>query len=206
MGVLGFGASPRHAELVTRMFGEEEDVVPPGITLESDRPEYGFSRKERLWSKDSVVSAVAAAVGIISVENPAQAQQGPAMLSVLDTILVSTAGGAATIVAQLGVVGLQGVGPVQQGLQNAQARDMRWPGAVGPVPNAITQIRTWTATSLTAGLSLLSFVDNQTMDIEWPFVIPPGFAVIFVSQTANVGIRMSFRGYERIARPEELAV
>lgn len=56
--MIGYEAAPRYAKAVQAITGDAE-IVPPGLTLESDRPEWSYVKRERLWIATFVFGASA---------------------------------------------------------------------------------------------------------------------------------------------------
>jgi len=46
---VGYPEAPRYVSLVRCLTGDEE-IVPPGLILEADRPEWAYCKREQLWA------------------------------------------------------------------------------------------------------------------------------------------------------------
>jgi len=194
----GFEQVSRYAELVYRVLGEDLEFLPPGFIIERDRPEWAIHKREVLWSIDLVVAAVVGANSIIAVENP-----GTDMLSVISAFDTTPAGVAQTVGVFLRAgVGTFGTGPVVQTTARPAVRDTR---LINTAPRTI--VRGFTVTAISIPTQNWAISDNSSQEFEnVPFVLGPLTQAVFVGLTANTAMRLEIAGYERAARPEELAL
>src|SRR5713101_2447295 len=82
-----FESVPRLKELVRLVFGEDE-VVPPGIVLGNDRPEWLALGRVRLWG---FFAAVGAGVGRPQIDLANEPAVGGTLIIVVTTIKVTNA-------------------------------------------------------------------------------------------------------------------
>lgn len=81
--MIGFESAPRYREAVRRLFGDEE-LVPPGIVLEDDRPEWSYVKREARWARFFQSPAVAAQFGVVIIQNPLKTN----VLATISTVLL----------------------------------------------------------------------------------------------------------------------
>ena len=194
--MIGFDQSPRYAELIRRIFGEDAEVLPPGILLELDRPEWRIFKRELDWTTGQLT--IAAAVGNFG---RFQIQCPPGRIVVPTTVLTITAAG--------GGIQLTIDGPVATAPVANLALDTRLPFAAGP---GAPQVGSLNAISNAAGgiggyriYQYQGLVNVMTrFDIPRPPIITPGHNLTVWDQTANEQLVGYVIGYERPAEPEEL--
>src|SRR5258708_253052 len=89
---LAFADAPEWGDLVGRLFSGDApaDVVPPGIILAADRPEWAVLRRETPWHHSLLATGTAGSVGQIVIQQPS-----PDRISVVEQILISNDGAAA---------------------------------------------------------------------------------------------------------------
>ena len=210
MGGLGFSATPRFGELLSDLFGDEEDVVPPGIILENDRPEYSYSKRERLWTTGPVfVAANVGNVSSCSIEYSAQAQLNqPRMIGVVTGIKVCGVNVVAGDRYQLTHSGAQGQTPTA-----GIVRDFRWdlqPSTTGrsALLNRILNNTVGVSGDLLDEVSA-DVTGKDLYFLSVPYILQQGITnqiaerLSVFSLTANKALRVVFWGYERLGRPEE---
>lgn len=195
--MIGFEQSPRYAELIRRVFGEDAELLPPGIFLELDRPEWRIFKRELDWTTGQLV--IAAAVGNLG---HFQIQCPPGRIVVPTTILLftPTATGISITID----------GPVLGGAVANLAIDTRLPFAAGPgAPQAGSLNAISNAAGGIGGYRYAAFnqVANAVtrFDLPRPPIITPGHNMTVWDQTANEQLLGYILGYERPAEPEELA-
>jgi hypothetical protein len=164
------------------------DVVSPGITLESDRAEWKFHSGEKLSGNQASLGAVAAQFGKIQLFNPA----GSGILVIVDRIEVA-----------LGVpdaVAFYVYNTAFATLANAPvALDTRW---VGP---PVVQTRTLSDGTQPGSNWFSAFVlANALLIYDQPVILAPGTGIYATTITANELIRTSYIWRERVAETGEL--
>lgn len=194
--MLGFEDAPRYAESVRRMFGTDE-LVPPGIVLEADRPEYGYVKRERWIHAYESVSAVAGQYGYVSLVNPANS----GVLLVIYQIYARP--------TTSGNINVRMVGTTY-GTNTANCAcvtDLRFNNPIGTCymgqGNSAVQLGTYLIGSPYCNASL------DTPILMSPIILPPvgrPRSTLYLNHgTLNDGIRFSAVWAERPWRPEELA-
>ncbi len=178
-------------EVVTVVFGAEE-ITPPGIILEADRPEWSLVKRERLWVLRIGLGALAANFNKFLL----QPTQGSEAISVLTHILSD----------QDTFVGIgEAVVPSAAAGSFVVLRD----GRRGLNARGVTRSFTKQEVALTNSDSHLLVKANIFTALP-PFITskggPSNEGVILIESTAvNLAQNVYLAGYERIARKEELA-
>lgn len=181
--MIGYEGAPRYASAVQAITGDAE-IVPPGITLETDRPEYSALKREVLWAIEGGIGALAANFDQFVFSS------GPVgRLSVLTDLLVSVDCWLGHVLG--GVTGLA--------LQNfAAQRDSR-----SDKPSTRFFFKQSAATLFSAGLGRLKIPANTWVKV--PPYIWTGTTLVIESTVVNVALSINAAGYERVSRPEEIA-
>lgn len=193
--MIGFEEASRYAELVRRIFGDV-DIVPPGINLEADRPEYEWLKRARLCAGFAVVAASVGNFSIVQLMNPA----GSTVLAVVRLIFLSApvAGGfnvdQTTIAQATLVAGQSQILDARSGLAGG-----------GSVPTC--QIRTGIPAAIPGTpIGFFRVLANVSQPIEIPIVLMPGSSVYVRGAAANLAVDGTFYWMERQFDPEELAL
>jgi hypothetical protein len=207
--VIGYAEAPRYPSAIRALTGDEE-LVPPGLELEVDRPEWSYLKRERLWTTGPQFVAANVA-GVSQVElSYANANPGvPRLICVVIGIKVCGVNVVALDRYQLTHQGALGATPAP-----GFARDTRLDqGAV----TARSQIRTQILnTNVGVSGDILDEVSAEVTGKDLFFSIVPlmlaqgviGIATqryTVFSVAVNKALRVVYWGYERLARPEEVA-
>jgi hypothetical protein len=190
--VIGYEGAPRYPAAIQALTGDGE-ICPPGITLESDRPEWSIIKREKLWTLRLSLAASPANFNKFMIAPDSQA----GVITVVTHMFTD----------QQSYIGLAEA-PVAGGAPTyAVPRDGRVTGGTGVPRRCNTAGFTAQAAALT-GLNSF-FLSQVGQMIALPsFVTAPGskFAAILIqSQVVNVTQVLYLAGYERPGRPEELA-
>jgi len=194
--VLGFENSKEYSELVRRVWHGDApaEVVPPGVVLASDRPEWAWARGELLWETAVTNAALAANFSFVGVTQPSVER-----VTVVEAVLIRNLDGAAAhafeILLTSGAFG---------GLTTLGTRDMRVSNFTGRTVSG-TQV----ADPLGGGTRTIELAANGIV-----FLAPPrGWVItqnnfgrpnlLVVPDVVNVGVAAHIWGYERRLRPEE---
>ncbi len=185
--MIGWQALPRMRALVTALTGEEE-IVPPGLILEIDRPEYSFLKRERLWAVKITLAALAANINSFSV-----LPNSKTVLAVVTHLFTD----------QDSEVGLVKSTSGYSGTVGATSRDGR-----GVAPTTIAQSKQVALASATlppAGRWILKANLYQQLPAHVELAFPSLFAIVIESIAVNVAQNLWAAGYERASRAEEQA-
>ncbi len=198
---LAFADAPEWGDLVGRLFSGDApaDVVPPGIILAADRPEWAVLRRETPWHHSLLATGTAGSVGQIVIQQPS-----PDRISVVEQILISNDGAAAAGYR----LGLFSANTVLGVPTRAATRDLR-----RLTVTTIAQATTSAAPSLTsvkkimipAGTSLLvqiprGWMLSNVLDANHPNAT---FLILEMDAVGALDVIGQFWGYERRLRPEE---
>jgi len=195
--VIGYDQSPRYAELVRRVWGEDSEILPPGLLLEIDRPEWRIFKRELDWTTGRLsIAAAPGNFGHFQIACPAGRIVVPTSVHV---ITAAASGIALTIDAAVLAAPVANLGI-----------DTRLPFAVGP---GAPQVGSTNAISNAAGgIGGYRYVDFNAVagiatrfDLPRPPIITPGHNFTIWDQTLNEAFVAYIFGYERPAEPEELA-
>jgi hypothetical protein len=193
VSLIGYPDAPRYAQALYKLTGDDE-IAPPGLTLESDRPEYALLKRERLWTLRLGVAALAANFNKFLI----QPTIGSNTISVVTHLITDqqsfisiseavVAGGAATF---------------------AVCRDARAVRATVAPRRGQTAGFTAQGAAQT-GLDSWFLIPANTVIAVPPFILAPDNtkfpAFLLQSVVVNVTQNAYFAGYERSARPEEVA-
>lgn len=182
---------PRIKEAVRLIWGEE-DIVPPGVLLFNDRPEFFALKRERLWC--ATVTVVAGA-GRSSVEISNDPVPGGLLVVVVTACRVIGSPVAGSHTLRFDAAGA--------GTPTANiSRDPR---------NSGIQSKNRIQNALGASGTEVEFINAGVAgtDIEFktslPFILTQGHRLTVFGVAANQ-INVCFAGYEFNARAEELAI
>jgi hypothetical protein len=188
---IGLEGLPRMRELVTVVFGTEE-ITPPGIVLEHDRPEWSIIKRERLWV---LTKQLVASVGNFN-KFLLQPTQGTDAISVL-THLMTDQDSFVSIGEQVVPAAVAGAFVVlRDGRRGLNAR-------------GVTRIFTKQEAALSS-VDARFLVKANIYNAIPPFItskggIPTEGVILIESAAVNLTQNIYLAGYERIARKEELA-
>jgi hypothetical protein len=195
VSVLGWDAVPRFSEFIRRFTGQEE-IVPPGLVVQADRPEWQFLQGVRLWTSGPIT--VAGAAGNRSkVEVP--------NLSASLMIVVTRAG----ILGALGAAGLYFLtmdGPAQGAPTQNFSRDPRSPGLLVQSVNRIGNAAGGVGGNLLDRLTADTVNRDYDFQHALPATITPGHNLQIWNDTLNQAVVAIFAGYEYNMRAEETVV
>lgn len=189
--MIGYEGAPRYPQAIVALTGDEE-IAPPGLTLETDRPEYSWLKRERLWSLRLNLGAVAANFNKFII----QPAQGTHVLTVVTKIHSDqaafveigeaiVAGGAATF-----AVARDGRGGFNRRVATA-----------GFTAQAVAQTGSNGYFPLRANVPEDVIFITAANDVN----VPNQFAPILINSAAvNVAQTVYILGYERSLRPEEI--
>lgn len=183
--MIGYEEAPRYAAAVLALTGDRE-IVPPGITLETDRPEYSVLKREILWHATQSLNASPANFSSVLITNGGIGSSQ--RLQVLTHIIVN----------QNCLVGLTGgVSGLAAGNRATQRDDRA----------AIPQMRLFTrqtaASIFTAGQGTLFIPANLLYPL--PAFISRSDRIGIETTIVNQAVIIYLAGYERACRPEEAA-
>jgi hypothetical protein len=200
--VLGFEYAPEYAELVRRIFHGDAPggVVPAGIILANDRPEWAILRSEILWQLDGAVGNLAANFSGLAVRmTPAN------RLSIVEEIWLVNDQAA----PQAFRVGLSFGVPNPLSTVKAAPRDGR--RGVNFQPST-TLITFQDAVGFLLNNNGIQVPANSTLILRPPraYIVQPVLSnavsftnLIIQNNVVNQSARAVILGYERSLRPEE---
>jgi len=186
--VIGFEHEQRYIDLVGRVFGQDE-IVPPGITLETDPFDWWVLKRQVPWFAQRVRAAV---VGQFSSVGVAPAVQGD-RITVIEGIVLSSVGAALSV----------RIGPnplTFDTIVGATTRD----GRRRPATRVFDRAQ---AGDQLVGAPPLSLPANTTVVIplRWNLLQSGQTSFIVQGDVANTQVQAVFWGYERPLNPEELS-
>jgi len=194
--VLGFENSKEYSELVRRVWHGDApaEVVPPGIVLANDRPEWAWARGELLWQSMLSNGALAANFSVIGIQ-----QLSLERVTVVEAVyLINVTAGSVFFRVSL-------VSGAFSGQSTLGTRDMRVSNFTGR-GLSFNQVGDPLAGTPAAGYA----IPAQTTFILAP---PRGWTIttnkfgvpnlLVVPEGVNTPVRADFYGYERRLRPEE---
>lgn len=186
----------RYSSLLLRRFGLLGHVgttliedVQPVLNIDQERPELYALRDELLFVISFTQPAVVAQLSACFVGVPSDGSR----LLVLPLIHVSlSAAGAVRF-------GIAAAGP--GGMLPFQPADTRLPvqGALGGISSAAASI-------ITSTFGMEDLPAAQSIVIDLPVVLSPGFRFVVESMAVNVQLRVGFRWYEWNPAPQERAI
>ena len=200
--MIGYEGAPRYPQAILALTGDDQ-IVPPGITLESDRPEYKFIGRVSLAAAFAQAVSGAGSLPEIMLYNspPPQGQAGSLVVVTRIRFSSSTVNFIAyafvrTIGPPAGYTDSSAEGPVD-------TRDQR---LIGP---RVMQARMMTSTpAVPDGGTSFDQVTPQALvtyeDLQ-PIVLAPGTGLQLRQGPVGVSTLIaSFRWYERGLRQEEV--
>lgn len=196
-----------------RIFGEELDFPPVGFTLEGDRPEYRYAKREFLFSSVVGVGPTAAVNSAVGLRNRATAPNASPILVVLTRIIVLGDNAAArNLVYTIDRLTIAPSGGFS--LSGTVARDWRvarQPDGTGNVPFTPAQMVTTTNAGIQGQIvgnrhqpALTDYTDTLDDPTDTLFILPPNTEFLVWDNTVNELLTVNIEGYLREARPEEL--
>jgi hypothetical protein len=200
--VLGFEYAPEYAELVRRIFHGDAPggVVPAGITLASDRPEWAILRSEILWDVTGSIGALAANFSGLALR-----QGNPNRISVVEEIWVCNNNAA----AQAYRIALSFSLPTPIGTTKSLARDGRRGSSFQPSTTVITY-QDAVGFLLTRPPFTVPGLTALILKPSRAYIVQPSLSnavpttnLIVQNNVVNQDCVAYFFGYERLIRPEE---
>lgn len=170
--------------------------IMAGLTLENDRPEWGYLKGEVLGSARAAQVAVAAQFSFGALSNPT----GSNLIVVIEKIEVQCPAGSAAIFR------VRPVGSVAGTPVTPQVRDTRWIIGTGAARTAANM-----SVGTAAGLGLeapFAWAEvGSRYEYNRPVILRPGSSCVIELGTANVGCNnFAFHWRERGALPGELGL
>ena len=187
--MIGYEQAARYAQLVAKLTGDEE-IVPPGLTLEADRPEYSALKREFLFGRTVNSTAVAAQFS--------------------HALLLNPAGGPLVVVKLCHGLGIDYTVSVDQGIVGAGAasgvtRDTRVrQGIGGGVKFSVATVATGAQVALVNAAVRLAHRPTGVA-YDQPVILRPGSQLVLQGAVVNTALDFDFSWTERIFRPEEVA-
>ncbi len=193
-----FDGAPRYGQITAFLTGET-DVVPPGITLENDRPEFLYLGHTSLMGSSASVVSAAGTIASCGLFNLSKNSIG----------IVTLRRWSSSAVRSFFLRFFRGAGLPGGFSANAS----------GPVDTRDSRLISPSGSQLVcAQAALAAATGGQAFGIETssvafamfedrePIVLGPGTALIFEDQAVGAQtLNVSWRWYERGARAEELA-
>ncbi len=202
MGLVGLESAPRYRELLYKLISEDLEFAPAGFILELDRPEWSFLKDEVRWqSTPNTPAAVAAQFSFVQAFNPGGSGR---IVAVTGVVANKPTGTSANIALTTTIRGASFSGAV--------ATDTRWNSPIIPTGglSARDSVSMSSGASAAFGNDLVIAIAAVGTNIapfntvNFPIVLAPGTGLIVANNTLNETITLSFFGYSRQARPEEL--
>lgn len=197
--MIGYQNAPRYGNLARRVFGSDE-ILPPGIILEIDRPEWKSHKREFPWTTGRLnVAASVGNVSRIAVVNPLGSNRLTIVTHVL-AVAKTTVG-----LFRVTVDAAAGGAPAP-----CLSIDTRLPFNVGVgAPTVMTQstlaqtaaISGYLVEDLTVTVAAGSAL-SQVLGI-YPVILAEGHSLAVFNTTVNEACTAYIYGYERVATPEE---
>lgn len=198
--MIGYEGAPRYASAIIALTGDEE-IVPPGIILELDRPEWRYLKRELLWTTGFLTAAAAPGNnGKLKIFPGA----GQVMVVLGARIFAKATAGVARLTMDSAIAG--------GAIAPNRAMDSRVPlnASIGELSVSSTN-RSDNAAQL-QGIVLDRWSVGLGADADCPLlqrvpaVITPGHNLCLINETLNEVVQGIFYGYDRPVRPEELAL
>jgi len=196
--VIGYDQAPRYAELIRRIWGEDAEILPPGLILEIDRPEWGLFKRELSWTTGQLtIAASVANNGRFQISNPVNSNR----IVVVDKMALLT--------TAVGIVICTVDAPVAATPAPCLAFDTRLPFAAGPgAPTVSTISLIANNNAVIGGYRVAWFATSAGVPVQMvlpkPVVLGPGHNFTVYDNTVNEQLQGHVYGYERPAEPEEL--
>jgi hypothetical protein len=196
--MLAFHSSRRHAEQVRRVFGEEE-IVPPGIIIELERPDWlHHAGEHRFGVVFGVVAGAAGTFARASLNAPSKPASGqPGTIVTVEEIGVPESGSPVDIT-------MDQTPRTFVGNQRGAVLDARALGSGGGLIASSAFVQT---SNTDVGVALNRVAEVHTggsVPFRTPIILVNLFAVVVVATATATGIQGYFIWRERQARPEEL--
>jgi len=166
----------------------------PVLTLENDRPEWGYLKGEFRYFRALTPTAPAASSHVI-LRNPANSS----LIAVLERVTGSTTAGA------LGI-SMAPIGNFATGAASATGvpRDGRYSAFAGGVFTRTSQLVVFSADAALAAVAEGFRTVSTTLDFSDPIILTPGFDLAIYGRTAAASILVNLMWSERRAQPSEL--
>lgn len=186
--MIGYEHEQRYIDLIGRIFGQDE-IVPPGVTLESDPFDWWVLKRQVPWYAQRVRAAVVGQFSSVGVAAPAQGDR----ITVIEALVLSSVGAALSV----------RIGPnplTFDAIVAATTRD----GRRRPATRVFDRAQ---AGDQLAGAPPLSLPANTTVVIplRWNLLQSGQTSFIVQGDVVNSQVQAVFWGYERPLNPEELS-
>jgi hypothetical protein len=161
---------------------------------EDQLPEFFYLRRERLSFGDLSLGALAGNYSIVGIRNPTAS----GLLIVVTDVFCDATGALQTIFCTYrpnGTVDHENSG---------QSRDTRWPGAT-TIPGARLVDRQQVAALTPVLMHINATANVQSVKHPCPFILHPGWELLFYPSAVNTALTMNFKWRERPFLPGELA-
>lgn len=188
--------SPRFNAILHKLLGIVDDApspklateIFPVLSLEADRPEWAFLGNERLMAARGDAVAVAGNYAYVSLNNPSDS----GVIVTVERVMVACSTG-------LTYEGVLGLGPAQaQNLTHSTPRDSRYQTPTGTFGVGAAVLRQDSQATVVNGPAF-RIPNNATLEIDAPWVLAPGFALLWQHGTVATAIeRVSFVWRERL--------
>lgn len=182
---------PRIKEAVRLLWGEE-DIVPPGVVLFNDRPEFYALKRERLWTTGPISIAAGAGRPSLEVSNDAVAQ-GTLVVVVTECKLINPV---------IGTYSLRFDAAGAAGPTANLSRDPRNSGIQSK--NRIQNALGASGVEVDQGGQPAANVETRVVS-ALPFILTQGHRLTVFGVAAAI-MTAIFAGYEFNARAEELGI
>ena len=203
---IGYEGARRFAEYIEKLTGDQE-IVPPGLTIEVDPPEAWYLKRVRPWSSRATIAASVGNLGRMQLSNPAAVQPDPGSIVVVQGMGIINKAALATIQVMGDSAAAGG------GISPANGLDTRIPldntGVLAVVPPRNTVANNTAAAS---GYFIDAFTVaangdgySKVLPIR-PFILVPNHNITIFDMTPNEAATFIAWGYTRPARAEELAL
>lgn len=192
--MIGFDAAARYARAIEYLTGAEE-IVPPGMVLELDRPEWMALKEEMPYAGKVDVAASVANLSHGGVFNTGAAGDGPRLGVVVERIVLVNRSGLANR------------------FEIRLTTNTTWDSSVSGVARDLrqargTQSRVVTRTQAAAlGLPMLAFpIANETaLIVPCFYFLRPQTGCVVTTETTNQRVIAYFECRERVYRAEEMS-
>jgi len=197
---IGYEGARRFADYIEKLTGDQE-IVPPGLTIETDNPENWYLKRVRPWSS---IASIAAGVnnGKMQLTNPANSGvivvvQGGGIISKVTAGQLRVTGDAAAAGG--------GVSPVN-GIDFRIPLDATGVLAVQPPQNTVNNALAISGFNIDfVQGAITTDIMSRVLPVR-PAIVTPGHNLTFNNLTAAEATTFIAWGYSRPARPEELAL
>jgi|SRR5437899_8103089 len=203
---IGYEGARRFAEYIEKLTGDQE-IVPPGLTIESDNPENWYLKRVRPWSSRGIIAAAVGNRGKMQLTNPAAVPPNPGLVVVVQgAALVNKAAAGAFFVTGDGAAVGGGISPAN-GLDTRIPLDATGVLAVVPPQNTVGNAAGGVSGYFIDQVNAQAAGDviSRVLPIR-PFIMTPGHNLLLTDDTLNEAATFLAWGYTRPLRSEELAL